>query len=402
MIDVPLPSLGPDMQAGKLLEWRIAPGQAITKGTIIAVVDTEKAAIDVESWHDGTVIELLADPGQELAVGTVIARLAAPGEVVPPTGAPPAVTDRASDSRPLADSSLAATPPSAPQVSGPAPAPAAAATVRASPAARARARALNVQLETVASRRPDGVVTLEDVEAAATVAAKSGAPASSGDRQASVRAAIAAAMVRSNREIPHYYLWDDVDVSRVMQWLAAANAQRPVTARLLPAALLLSAVARAASEFADMNGQYDGDAYHGSASVHLGVAVALRGGGLIAPALRDAQSLGAEALMRQLSDLVARARRGGLRSSEVTGQSLTVTHLGEAGCRGLLGVIHPPQVALVGIGRIGERAVIIDGTIVARPCVTISLAADHRVSDGRRGAQFLARIGALLQQPEIL
>jgi pyruvate dehydrogenase E2 component (dihydrolipoamide acetyltransferase) len=91
-----------------------------------------------------------------------------------------------------------------------------------------------------------------------------------------------------------------------------------------------------------------------------------------------------------------------LRSSEVTGQTLTVTHLGEAGCRGLLGVIHPPQVALIGVGRIGERAVVVDGAIVPRSCVTVSLAADHRVSDGRRGAQFLARIGALLQQPEIL
>jgi pyruvate dehydrogenase E2 component (dihydrolipoamide acetyltransferase) len=258
---------------------------------------------------------------------------------------------------------------------------------------------LQLELADVASHRPDGVVTLEDVEAAAALAARAAAP---GDRQASVRAAIAVAMARSNREIPHYYLWDEVDVSRAMQWLATANATRPVTARLLPAALLLSAVARAASEFPDMNGHYEEGACHGSASVHLGVAVALRGGGLIAPAVRDAQSLGVQALMDQLSDLVARARRGGLRSSEVTGQTLTVTHLGEAGCRGLLGVIYPPQVALVGLGRIAERAVVVDGAIVARPCVTLSLAADHRVSDGRRGAQFLARIGALLQRPEDL
>ena len=175
-----------------------------------------------------------------------------------------------------------------------------------------------------------------------------------------------------------------------------------MTGRLLPAALLLVAVARAAGEFADMNGRYEGGRYCASPAVHLGVAVALRGGGLIAPALRDAHSLGVEALMRELSDLVARVRRGGLRSSEVTGQTLTVTQLGEEGCRGVLGVIHPPQVALVGIGRTGERALVVDGKLTARTCVTISLAADHRVSDGRRGALFLARIASLLQQPEAL
>jgi pyruvate dehydrogenase E2 component (dihydrolipoamide acetyltransferase) len=209
-------------------------------------------------------------------------------------------------------------------------------------------------------------------------------------------------MTRSKREIPHYYLWDELDVTAAMAWLRAVNAARSVTQRLLPAAVLLAAVARAAQQFPDMNGTFENGEFHPAPTVHLGVAIALRGGGLIAPALRDAQSLSLDELMTRLSDLVRRARSGGLRSSEIVGQTLTVTNLGDEGCAGLLGVIYPPQVAIVGVGRIAARAVVEQGAVVARDMVTLSLAADHRVSDGRRGAQFLARIAALLRQPELL
>ncbi len=383
MIDVQLPSLGPEMTSGKLLEWRIVPGQQVRKGTVIAVVDTEKAAIDVESWHDGEVVELLATPGQDLAVGTVIARLATPGEarLTLPASVPRSVPT-----------------PSAPPSAAPV-----AATVRALPAARARAAELGVALEGRRGRGPGGAITLQDVEDWATEHAPRAADAAAGgDRPDSVRRAIAASMARSKREIPHYYLWDEIDVAAALGRLRLFNAARSVTGRVLPVAMLLTAVARAAGEFTDMNGAHDGLHYRPSGRVNLGVAVALRSGGLIAPALIDAHLLSVGQLMQGLSDLVRRARAGGLRSSEVTGQTITVTALGDEGSRGLLGVIYPPQVALVGIGRISLRPVVESGVVVPRECVTISLAADHRVSDGRRGAQFLARIAALLQSPELL
>jgi pyruvate dehydrogenase E2 component (dihydrolipoamide acetyltransferase) len=391
MIDVPLPSLGPDMQSGKLLEWRIAPGQRVSKGSVIAVVDTEKAAIDVESWHAGEVVELLASPGDELTVGTIIARLAGTAEAgiggaVEPvqTAAAPAAA-----AEPV-PTSLTARPPVAPP--------------RASPAARAAARARGIDLGAIAGTGPQGVITLPDVERARPAAAPASAPASAlaDSRRSGLRRAIATAMSRSKREIPHYYLWDDLDVTPTLAWLRARNAQRPVTQRLLPAALLLAAIARAAHQFNDMNGTFEAGAYRPAPGVHLGVAISLRGGGLVAPALRDAQSLSVDELMARLSDLVRRARSGGLRSSEVSGQTLTVTNLGDEGSAGLLGVIYPPQVALVGVGRIGSRPVVDQGHVVARDVVTLTLAADHRVSDGRRGAQFLARVADLMRRPEQL
>jgi pyruvate dehydrogenase E2 component (dihydrolipoamide acetyltransferase) len=388
MTDILLPSLGPEMESGKLLRWLVKPGDIIHKGTIIAVVDTTKSAIDVESWHAGRVEALLVQPGDVVAVGTTILRLAGAAE---PLAAPAAPTAPAAMTAPPAAVTL-------PQPS------AGGEHVRASPAARKRAAELGVALARLTGTGPDGAITVGDVNAAvppppATPPATSSAPE---DRRAGVRAAIAASMARSHREIPHYYLWDECDVSRALQWMQQQNAARPVDQRLVLAALLAAAVARAAREFPDMNGTYENGQFHSGAAVNLGVAVALRGGGLIAPAIVNAHALSLDQIMQQLSDLVRRARSGGLRSSEVSGQTLTITQLGDEGVQGILGIIHPPQVALIGIGTPRERALAVDGQVMVRTCVTISLSADHRVSDGRRGAQFLNRIAALLQEPEKL
>jgi pyruvate dehydrogenase E2 component (dihydrolipoamide acetyltransferase) len=400
MIDILLPSLGPDMESGTLLEWRIVPGQKISKGTVIAVVDTDKAAIDVESWHEGEVAELIAQPGQVLAVGTVIARLLAKAGEMQSAPAP-AVIAAMTPAPPIAAPAPAG--PIAAKSTAPAPSPAAPTPIRSSPAARARAQALGIDLARIREPGSTAVITLQDVEQFASTLAKKEKPdAAASNRQQGLRQAIATAMARSNREVPHYYLWDEIDVSALTRWVRDCNAVQPVTARLLPAAVLLCAVARAAAEFKDMNGTFDAGQYHPCDNVHLGVAIALRGGGLTAPALRDAHSLPPAATMTRLSDLVRRARSGGLRSSEVTGQTITVTNLGDDGCLGLLGVIYAPQVALLGVGRITQRPRVVDGAVTARDCVTLSLAADHRVSDGRRGALFLSRIETLLQQPEAL
>jgi pyruvate dehydrogenase E2 component (dihydrolipoamide acetyltransferase) len=136
--------------------------------------------------------------------------------------------------------------------------------------------------------------------------------------------------------------------------------------------------------------------------VHLGVAISLRQGGLVAPALRNADVLTLDQLMQALGDLVRRARARSLRSSELSDPTVTVTNLGDQGVDVVHGVIYPPQVALVGFGRVGERPWVIDGVLAAAPVVTASLAADHRVSDGHRGARFLSALRDLLQHPESL
>jgi pyruvate dehydrogenase E2 component (dihydrolipoamide acetyltransferase) len=217
-----------------------------------------------------------------------------------------------------------------------------------------------------------------------------------------MRATIAAVMSRSKREIPHYYLSTTVDLGDALEWMHRRNLDLPLTERLVPAALLLKATALAASEVPEVNGFWvDGRFVPGDA-VHLGVAVSLRGGGLVAPALHEADRMPLPEVMRGLRDLVTRARGGRLRGRELTEATLTVTNLGDQGVESVHGVIHPPQVALVGFGRVVRRPWAIGDLLGIRPVVTLTLAADHRATDGFTGGRFLAAVDRLLQQPEEL
>jgi len=393
-----MPSLGADMDAGTLVEWRIAPGQTVTRGQVVAVVETEKGAVDVESWQAGVVAQLLVAVGTRVPVGTVLATL----EGVAPAAsvAPPAATPAPPHPAP---------PPPAP----PAPAVSAGARPLASPAARRRAREQNVELASVHGSGPHGEITVADVEREATPSTPAPpatgealpspppAPATS-DRGAAMRQAIAASMTRSKREIPHYYLGASIDMGPSLSWLREQNLSRPVTARLLPIALQLKAVALALRETPELNGFWIDGAFRPGVGTHVGVAISLRRGGLVAPAIHDVDTLSLGDVMQALSEVTARARESRLRSSELSDPTITVTALGERGVETVFGVIHPPQVAMVGFGTTLDRPWAIDGLLGVRPVVMASLSADHRVSDGHRGARFLAALGELLQHPETL
>ncbi len=259
---------------------------------------------------------------------------------------------------------------------------------------------LGVDIETVAGSGPEGAVTLADVEQAAAAAKVSPTRTAAvtdkvADKAAEMRRAIAAAMGRSKREIPHYYLSEPVPMRRATEWLAQANEGRPITARLLMAVLQLKAVALALRKFPEMNGYFRDGAFQPATAAHIGVAISLRQGGLIAPAIHDVGEKSLEQLMLDLADLVKRARAGSLRSSEMSDPTITVTNLGEQGVAAVYGVIYPPQVALVGFGRIGEQPWVENNALGVMPVATASLAADHRVSDGHRGALFLAALHKL-------
>jgi pyruvate dehydrogenase E2 component (dihydrolipoamide acetyltransferase) len=280
--------------------------------------------------------------------------------------------------------------------------------VRVSPLARKLAATLGIDPTTLRGTGVGGAITREDVERAATDrrpgAGPAAAPTPARPRMDVVRMrqAIAAAMARSKREVPHYYVAHTIDLHRALAWLADENARRPVTERLLYGVLLIKAVALALREVPELNGVWQGDRFEPSAAVHVGVAVSLRGGGLVAPALHDSDRQPLGALMSAFRDLVQRARGGGLRSSELSDATITVTSLGERGVESVLGIVYPPQVAIVGFGRIVERPWVVDGAVRPRPVVTATLSADHRVSDGHRGGLFLAAVEHLLQAPERL
>lgn len=221
-------------------------------------------------------------------------------------------------------------------------------------------------------------------------------------RKEAMQAATAALMARSKREIPHYYLQSTIDVASVLDWLAVHNQGRPPTDRVLPAAVLLKATATCLLRVPELNGFYVDDRFEPADHVDLGVAISLRGGGLLVANLRGADALPVDEMMSRLKDVATRARAGRLTSSEMSVPTVTVTNLGDQGAELVHGVIYPPQVALVGFGRIVERPWAVSGLLGVRPLVVATLAGDHRVTDGHRGSRFLEALDAALQKPEEL
>lgn len=395
-----MPSLGADMEAGRLIEWLVKPGDNVSRGDIVAVVETQKGAIEIEIFEEGTVSELTAKLDAELPVGAPMAVILKEGEAPPaqpeappgPNGAPPTAPAPTIERPPTRHTAVEVS--RVPQsVTG--------AAVRASPAARQRAQELGVEISRVSGSGPGGVIVLSDIEAEvpSTSAAPETTPRSP---MAEMRHAIAAAMARSKQTIPHFYLSETIDVQPAMDFLAHINASRPPAERILLIAPLARAVALAAAQVKSVNGHFVDGSYSPSKAVNTGIAVALRGGGLVAPALMDSTELDLEQTMAGIRDLVTRARSGRLRSSEMTAGTITVSSLGETGAESMTGVIFPPQATLVSVGAPHERPWVVEGTIVPRMVVSLTVSADHRVSDGRQIAKFIATVETLLKTPENL
>ena len=409
-IEYRMPALGADMDSGTVVEWHVQSGSRVKRGDVVAVVETDKGAIDVEIFEDGVVAELLVQPGTKVPVGTPLALIEV--ESSAPSPAPAGVGGGEG-------SSLATSPASARERSpdGRVRAPDSSARQRISPAARIRARELGVDIGAVTGSGPDGAITREDVERAGgerpsppPSPAKAGegagpspppSPAKAGEGAGkSMRDAIAASMSRSKREIPHYYLSLTADVTPAVDWLAAHNAAVPVTERLLFAALLVKAVALACTQEKGFSGFFREGRYEEAQAVHVGVAVAIRGGGLVAPAILDTATKPLPALMEEFRDLVARARAGRLKASELAAPTIILTSLGDSPVESVFPIIQPPQVAIVGAGAVLPRPWVHEGQLAVRQLCTLSLGADHRVTDGRLGAQFLGRIARLVAAPD--
>ena len=399
-----MPSLGADMEAGTLVEWRVKPGQAVKRGDVVAVVQTDKGAIDVEVWENGYVQSLVVAPGSKVPVETTLATLSIEETPAP---APAATVQPAGTGK--GAPALAAIPAAGP---GASPGPTEiqpAAGPRASPAARKRAHELEVDLGHVSGTGPHGAITVSDVEGAAArtslvaPAPPRKAPAPRPAPTVDIRRAIGAAMARSKREIPHYYLATEIDLAGALGWIEEQNRRRPVVDRLLPIALFVRAVALSAKEVPALNGFWSDGAFRPSEAVHVGVGISLRNNaGLVAPALHDVDAKPLSTVMKELADLISRVRQGSLRSSELSDATITLTSLGEQGVESVFGVIYPPQVALVGFGTIAPRPQAVGGLLGVRPTVNVTLSGDHRASDGHTGSLFLAALGHHLAHPETL
>ncbi len=425
MAEFLMPSLGADMEEATLLKWRIRPGESVKRGQVVSEVDTAKGVIDLECFLDGVVENLVASEGQTLPVGAVMAVIVDPHQSGAANTQSVASSPMIAARTPASESQT--TPPNASSK------PVIATTdrvssgsrVRISPLARRRAEALGIDVNSLSNNSKDVAITTADIEQAAksrnptaaidqpptaedalvqeatSVAqtAKEKEPAAS---RRLLRNAIAAAMSKSKREIPHYYLQTSIDLSPALQWLEKENSRRPIAQRLLPVVLLLKATARAIGEVPELNGHWIDGELRTSDSVHIGFAIAMSGGGLVAPAIHDVAQKTLDQLMAELHELIPRARVGRLRSSEMTDPTITITSLGDLGVESVTGIIYPPQVALVGLGQIMSRPWVDAGQLCVRPVMVASLSADHRATDGLTGARFLNAIGRWLQEPQLL
>lgn len=370
-----MPSLGADMQSAVLMEWKVKEGDPVTKGMVIAEVETSKGVIEIEVFEDGTVEKLLVEEETECAVGTPLALIrskdtAAAIEPTPQDLATPLLETLKEPEHETV---------------------AAAERVKASPAARKRAKELGVELSALAADK--AAIHLAAIESEVT--AKT--PQPSGMRQA-----IAKAMSRSNAEIPHYYLSTSVNMTPALHWLEAYNKNKSIQERILPAALLIRAAVYALKEVPELNGFWKNDQLQMSTQINPGIAIALRKEGLITPAILGAEQMDLDATMQVLGDLITRTRSGKLRNTEITQQTITLTNLGDLGVESVYGVIYPPQVALVGFGRIMDAPWAQGDTLCVRKVMQATLAGDHRATDGRTGGKFLDRLNQILQTPEEL
>ena len=433
-----MPSLGADMDAGTLVEWKVKSGDAVHRGDIIAAVETAKGVIEIECFEDGIIDQIFFQPGQEVPVGQVLATISSkeehgkaaavsvaqqPPEQVRMEKAPAmVVTEEAKPPAEVVKEIMKDTISKSPATGE---------RIRISPLASRMAVELGVDLRQVRGTGPGGAIQRVDIERAAQAqvavpvpgpvvaepvrsetteppppaqAQAEGAPEDkqAADFQTAMRSAIAAAMSKSNRDIPHYYMETSIDMTNALNWLEQENLRRPIRERLLPVVVLLKAVARALTEVPELNGFWVDGRHQISEAIHIGFAIALRQGGLLTPAIHDTDMKNYDELREAMNDLIVRTRGNRLRSSELTDATITVTSLGDRGVEKVFGVIYPPQVALVGLGKITQQPWAVNGALCVRPILVATLAGDHRATDGHKGGLFLEALNRYLQEVEKL
>jgi pyruvate dehydrogenase E2 component (dihydrolipoamide acetyltransferase) len=390
MIEFQMPSLGADMEAGTLVEWRKKPGESVKRGDIIAEVETQKGLIEIEVFDEGVISELLIKEGAKVPVGTIMALINPSGSELETKEKTPEKT--AIKIQPTEEKTIEKAAEEKSQERH----------IKASPLAKRIAAENNIDLSTIQGTGEDGAITKEDVENA--IAQKGKIAKSEGKtplQLEAIRLAVAAAVSKSNKEIPHYYLEKKIDMTKSLTWLREANSKRPIQKRLLPAALIIKATAKSLVDFPNLNAIWD-NGLQLKKEINIGFVVSLRGGGVIVPTIHNANTKTIDEIMEALNDIIPRARAMKLRSSDLTDTTISITSLGEGGADIVFGVIYPPQVAIVGFGGSSQQPFVENGMLGIRPVFTATLAGDHRATDGLTGSDFLSTLNNYLQNPESL
>lgn len=381
MIEFRMPSLGADMEDGTLIEWKKKTGDAVKRGDCIAEVETQKGLIEIEVFDEGIIDEILIPEGTKVPVGTIMAMIK-PSSVSLETKPTTLQPTEEKITEPILIENIEEK------------------SIKVSPLARRIASDNRIDISKIKGTGEDGVITKDDVEQAIRQQ-KSTETAKKLPSTETIRAAVAAAMSKSNREIPHYYLEKKINITQALVWLKKQNKERKVTSRLLPVVLFIKATAKTLTGFPDLNAVWE-NGLQPKKSINIGFVVSLRTGGIIVPAISNANAKSIDEIMETLNDIIPRARALKLRSSELSDSTITLTSLGEGGADSVFGVIYPPQVAVIGFGSISEQPFAENGMLGIRSVVSVSLAGDHRATDGLTGSRFLSALDTNLQNPETL
>ncbi|MEX2564614.1 MAG: dihydrolipoamide acetyltransferase family protein [Cyclobacteriaceae bacterium] len=404
MIEFKMPSLGADMEDGTLVEWRKKPGDQVERGDILADVDTQKGLIEIEVFEKGFIEKLLLEEGVKVPVGTTMAIIRPLGEETEEKNIP---SVKPSEGQKKSGEIAAAAGIENEER-----------RVKITPLAKRMALENKVDYAEIKGTGPEGAIVKNDIEKAIDLPAglpKEVERPSEKVNEASpeirketktppvraIRAAVAAAMGKSNREIPHYYLEKKIDMTNALAWLKEINSQRPAQKRLLSAALLIKSVAASLEEVPDLNSVWEDELVIKN-EINIGFVISLRGGGIVVPSLKNADLKSIDEIMDWLNDIIPRTRSFNLRSSELSDSTVTITSLGEGGADKVFGIVYPPQVAIIGFGNIVEEPVAQNGMIGIHPMLCVTLAGDHRATDGLIGSRFLAAMNKHLQNPDAL
>ena len=411
---VVMPKLTDTMEEGVVVSWKKREGESVAAGDVLAEIETDKAVMDLEAFGSGTLRKILAEPGQTVKSGTLIAVVAEADEDIGPalkTDVAPGHS-AAPEPKPRPDAKVEAKAPVQPdgkekekiepardrQKEHAAPPPAGPSTqpdgVKASPRARTLAAERGIDLSTIKGTGPDGRIIERDLPAPKDASSRPGAVLERPLSQ--MRKAIARTMVQSKAPVPHFYLMTDIgmdEAERLRQQLKHSRRTHPSVTDLL-----VKAAALALARHPAINASYAGEVIRQHAGIDIGIAVGLDDG-LITPVLRDCGTKSLGAMSREAKDLIERARNKRLQPHEYTGATFTVSNLGMFDVENFIAVLVPPEAAALAIGAIRDVPVADGGILKVGRRMKVTLSCDHRAVDGTQAAKFLQDFKRMLEHP---
>jgi pyruvate dehydrogenase E2 component (dihydrolipoamide acetyltransferase) len=422
-VKILMPKGSDTMTEGKVLKWLKKEGEEVSTGDTVVEIETDKVDMEVEAMGGGVLRKILVEPGKVVPVGELLAVVGKPDEdiaaLIKPDGAKAAAEAALAPAK-VEKAVAPAAPAAPPATGGPMPArpgaqptaapPAPAETggrVLASPLARRLAREMGVDLSGISGSGPGGRVIRQDVEQAAAAGPARrptlipGGPEYQDQPLSSMRKVIAARLVQSKAPVPHFYLTIEADMRQAKALRESANGLNPEL-KLSYNDIIMKACAAALRQHPEVNTSFQGESIRYHNRVHIGMAVAIEGGGLVTPVIRDCDRKSLEEISREARELATRARNRKLNPDEYVGSTFSVSNLGMMGIEEFSAVINPPEGAILAVGSVAEKPVVADGRIEVGLRCRMTMSCDHRVIDGATGARFLQTLKRILENPGLL